>query len=189
MSLQGQQLEQVKSDGTKQRFENTFFQLLEVFNQTAISLEAKTYPNNDLKKGRDLIHSMAQSLIGHLVANKPKDQEASERVGYLEEDYELWYNYYDKYMAQYFRVLYRLIRFIEDATVPEKVEYYKIVRAQLSTQELILLFYNSFFIHGYKMRRLVIEHRLLKHLSPALLAQPDDWFLYPSQAYDLESFT
>lgn len=76
-------------------------------------------------------------------------------------------------LAPYFRTLYRIFDLIETANIPEreKVRYAKIVRAQLSENELLLLRYNCNTIYGKKFIEYINKYRVLKHLP--LLSIPE----------------
>ena len=68
--------------------------------------------------------------------------------------------------ANYFRTIYRIFRFISNSGIPEKekMDYAKIVRAQLSESELFFLYYNSFTEYGIKFRKMINDFDILKHL-------------------------
>lgn len=83
----------------------------------------------------------------------------------------------------YFRSLYRLIKFIDEADetiIPpkEKYKYAALVRATLSQFELVLLYYNCLSNAGnIKFKPLVEDYSLLKNLREELLTYtfiPDD---------------
>jgi hypothetical protein len=66
----------------------------------------------------------------------------------------------------YFRLLYRIFQLIDTSQIEEKkkAEYAKIMRCQLSEDELFLLRYNAMTINGKKMQLLINKYNLLKHL-------------------------
>jgi hypothetical protein len=68
--------------------------------------------------------------------------------------------------SHYFRTLYRIFRFISNCEFSEieKMNYAKIVRAQLSESELFFIYYNAFTEYGVKFRKLINEFDILKHL-------------------------
>lgn len=69
-------------------------------------------------------------------------------------------------LAPYFRMLYRLMRYIDGAKVQPatKTEFAEIVRAELSPSELRLLALNCLTDYGAKFKCLVERYHLLKHL-------------------------
>ena len=58
----------------------------------------------------------------------------------------------------------------------EKVKYIKILRAQLTYSELLLLRYNSQNQHGKKFTEYINEYNLLKHLPIFELLEFKDWW-------------
>ena len=92
---------------------------------------------------------------------------------------------YDKFFSKrensgyYFRHLYRILRFVEKTekkemkginTISDRKliemhfqEYAQFVQAQMSTNEMLMVFYNSFSFP--KLKRLVIKYRILENLT------------------------
>lgn len=66
----------------------------------------------------------------------------------------------------HFRLLYRIFQLIDDANIPQrnKTSIIKIIRCQLSPDELFLLRYNAMTDNGSKMRQYINSFNLLKHL-------------------------
>ena len=94
-------------------------------------------------------------------------------------------------LDHYFRHLYRIFKFINDADqtlIPndKKYEYASIVRATLSEYELVLLFYNG-FSHP-KFKGLIEEYALLNNLRPESLATPNDRELYKKKMSERDYF-
>ena len=85
------------------------------------------------------------------------------------------------FLDHYFRHLYRIFKYIDDADnnqiIPKmKYEYAGIVRATLSQYELIMLFYNA-FSHP-KFKDTIERYALLQNLRVELLASQADITLY-----------
>jgi hypothetical protein len=59
---------------------------------------------------------------------------------------------------------YNLIKFISNSEIDDKKFYTDILRAQLSSHELLLLHYNSQSNYGKKILHYLSEFNLLKHL-------------------------
>jgi hypothetical protein len=84
-------------------------------------------------------------------------------------------------LDHYFRHLYRIFKYIDDAdsnviSDDMKYEYTGIVRATLSPYELIMLFYNG-FSHP-KFKAMIEKYALLQNLRMELLASQADISLY-----------
>lgn len=71
-------------------------------------------------------------------------------------------------LDNYFRYLYRVLKYIDESTLIEKKEKYKyvgILRAQLSYMELIMVYYNCLSEYGNeKFKPLVEKYHLLKNI-------------------------
>jgi hypothetical protein len=91
------------------------------------------------------------------------------------------------HVGHYFRNLYNLLKFIDHADLPhrEKRFYSNIVRAQLSSYELALLFYNCLHPIGAKFRPLVERYGLLKNMDHGLLLTNE---LHPHRFYSIGAF-
>ena len=166
--LQSQELKETREElkGQKeqlerQAFENAFFQLLRLQNQIVESTQYKSqfYPNSDnsgqlsLKRIKD---DFVQKYINENIVN----------IGSTIEKYEHFYNYYAHwYLGHYFRNLYQILKYVHYSNVDNKKFYTNIVRAQLSSDALFLLFYNTLSKNGKdKFYPLIIEYQLLEHL-------------------------
>jgi hypothetical protein len=88
-------------------------------------------------------------------------------------------------LGHYFRTLYNLVKFVDRSEIPDKKLYTNLIRAQLSSIELALLFYNCLSDLGReKFKPLVEKYSLLKTLPRAKLLNPTDHErLYDASAY------
>ena len=148
-----------------QRFENTFFQLLSLHHEIidklnfsrsggfrgSINLEKRevlTQAFIDLNDRIESINSIdTQDGYGQMIStpNEPKTLEIAESR--LMEAYDTFYfKDYKQLLSHYFRNIYHVFKFIFTNKLIEKKEkqfYASIVRAQLSSDELFLILYNS----------------------------------------------
>ena len=73
---------------------------------------------------------------------------------------------YQSSIGHYFRNLYNVVKFVHEHDFPKKFEkkkaYTNLIRAQLSSNELVLLFYNCLSNRGSKFKTLVEEYSLLE---------------------------
>jgi len=77
---------------------------------------------------------------------------------------------YDEYgylLGHYYRNLYRIIKSINEIKINDfdKMYYAKLVRAQLSEYEVLLLFYNCIWMEDYKFKVLIEKYGLLKGIN------------------------
>lgn len=70
-------------------------------------------------------------------------------------------------LSRYFRSIYRILKFIDSShnlTDSDKLHYSKILRAQISDSEAVVLFMNSFTSAGFSTRKDILKYNLLKHM-------------------------
>lgn len=163
----------------------------------------------------DIITIRDSNSIPELVAAKLENAEIStlqecistrrETIGkYLDENFELHWKYIQfayltahkrsgNALSHYFCNLYVIYKYIDDApalTFDQKKEYGRIVRAQLSDDELLAIFYNSltkpdninYLIEfGYpKMTNLIFKYDILQNLNKNRVFHPIHWKLLDS---------
>ena len=190
--------EQLKQDSKIASFENTFFQMLQMQQMIINNLflrgifytrDARS-PLRELK-GREIfsfLYEMVdddkmQFLNGSSIQGGIKDNIAQYGVDYFSKTDNL------SFLDHYFKHLYRIVQFVDDATFLEnrakKYEYLCILRAQLSDYELGLLFYNCLSDNGKdKFKPLIERYALFNNLRNKVLNNPDkDRLLYANGAY------
>lgn len=184
------ELDDTREATKHQQFESTFFQLLDLLTRIVESLRLNSRvgdfrsPQYIVKEGRNVLWQYANQLIISYLQHPPTgDLSDAERREHIAKRYGEFYEPHATALAHYFRVLYRILKLIETTDIPNQLTYAKILRAQLSEQELVLLFYNSFIPEGKKMQRFLEKFSLLKHLPAKSLAHPNDRQLYPEVAY------
>lgn len=144
-----------------QRFENTFFQLLNLYNEIISNLQLTV--QSDVKEKRD-VFSLSATILKNTFKNYLNKYEYDEFGGYtLSDTVELnefkevepyitaayinfHYNTSSQKLSNYFRTVYHIFKFIYKSNLLDddnKQFYASIFRAQLSSDELFLIFYNS----------------------------------------------
>lgn len=156
-----------------QRFENTFFNMLSQFQDVVNNLKVtkefyggvgrdcfeKTYVKNEQieQNFNDFAHLSMSSIIFRDGLNGYKRSEMP------------------KYFDHYFRLLYRIIKFVDDSKVitdiEEKYEYTALLRAMLSRYELVWLYYNGLSYGAQKLKPLIERYSMLNNLRPELLVK------------------
>lgn len=81
-------------------------------------------------------------------------------------------------LGSYFWILYRICEVIDQSRLDgiDKAKYIKILRAQLTNSELLLLRYNAQTPHGKKFKHYINEYNLLKHLPIFELLEFKRWW-------------
>ncbi|OUE79344.1 hypothetical protein AZ013_004387 [Citrobacter freundii] len=106
-------------------------------------------------------------------SNAEKISDSYDRF-YLNEGYQL---------AHYFRFLYNILRFLSEHEMDNKDLYAKLIRAQISNQELYLIYYNSFTERGKNFKKYMIEFQLMDNLPPSELATDEHAYLIPNVGF------
>ena len=95
---------------------------------------------------------------------------------------EFW-NTHQSELGHYYRYLYNIVRFIKDEG-QESGPYIRLIRAQLSDQELLLLFYNCVSENGGNFTALVVEFSLLDNMPRMKVLDQSHLDLIEPKAFD-----
>jgi hypothetical protein len=177
----------------RQLFEGTFFQLTKLLNDTIAMIEHRSkgmlwrhfkdpQPEPLPKQGREALNELSDILLNHYISEAIKNNNDLRHA--IIEGYGKFYESYETSISHYFRLIYRALQWIDASTVDNKEFYSKIIRAQLSSQELLLLFYDALSEEGIGMERLVVKYHLLKHCPIPRLADASHKLLYHEAAYN-----
>lgn len=153
-----------------QNFENTFFQMLHRI--TDIVSQTKFHS----VEGREAFRSMCREALdsSHMeYSGLPSDR----RLEAISNAYMGFYSEWGRELGHYFRFLYHIFVFIDRSHLSgkDKTVYANIVRAQLSTYELILIFYNGLWGEGKEgFKPLIEKYGILKHVNEHYLLIPSD---------------
>lgn len=160
----------------RQRFENTFFQMLNLHHQIINTIDI--YHPNRNRKSRDAFKLIYEQFSEEM-KNKRKDDFRITVDTYLKH-----YKRNQSDLGHYFRNLYHIIKLVKENDIEDKLRYTNLVRAQLSAYELLLLFYNCLSPNGKdKFKPLVEEFHLFKNMPPEELVYPLDKEQYINSAY------
>lgn len=132
--------------------------------------------NREEKRGRAAFTVLINVFIDEehhhslMVMSKPNNRQ---------EDYELFHQLYHDRIGHYFRNIYQVLKFIDTSELEQKQFYANLLRAQLSSDELALLFYNCLsHIGNEKFKPLLEKYAVLEHLPPYGCITSDDAKLY-----------
>ena len=185
------QKEQLAAQNTTlrhQNFENSFFQLLSLYNNIIDAMEvdlwnsvtgnkrdsfrAMCHPiryKNDAPLGESLEITFQDLLDRGSDSTENTKQVVLERIN---KRYEIFWTHYQAYVGHYFRHLYNMIKFVDEKdflTYQEKKRYTNLIGGQLSGYELALLFYNCLSERERNFKRLVERYALFKDMNFNLL--------------------
>lgn len=134
----------LQNQATKlQMFENTFFQLLNLFieNKKEIVYGTDAYSNKAIKKYMNSFKST------------------------YEFNYENFYTTNESFFGTYFGQIYQVLNFINTSDIKDKQRYVNIFRAQFTKDELEFLFYHCLGTIGKrKFKKLVEDYEFFEHI-------------------------
>jgi len=204
---QRKQIQLFEHANHKQSVENTFFQLLKYHEEIVKNMDvSEISPNrpSHFYQGRNafkMLYSIYNDFyyketLANFIGNdltepvtEAKKQKITDLINkaYIEFDKD-----YQPHLGYYFRNMYYIITLIDSdkiLTDTEKNFYIKMLRAHLSTYEILLLFYSSLSERGnVKAKPLIERYHILKHVEvfkDKLLDREncDHMYLYNPAAY------
>ena len=119
-------------------------------------------------------------------ANNAEKNDSNTRKAQIDVAYSKLWKAYESEFAHYFRSLYNIFKFIENSNLEDKKFYTNIVRAQLSGQELLMVFYNCIAQDNSKFVKLIEDYALLKHIPSHAIPCSLDFEFYSSNAFNGE---
>lgn len=162
-----------------QSFENTFFRMLELHNTIVNSIDLVR--GDRTTHGRDCFNTFYERLRKHYIAVKNSSPVLDEQIA-LTNAYNLFWERTQPELGHYFRFLFNVIRFIKRDSLGEEF-YIKLLRSQLSNQELLLLFYNCLSLQGAKFKIFAEEFALFDNLPISRLLDPSHKYRFSISAY------
>ena len=169
----------------QQRFENTLFSMIEMLNQIVNAMDVG---NGDYRNvGRDCFTYFYGSLQNIYVdihrTHIDKDLGVLATFAKIEDNlphdidrainaYDQFYKDYQSDLGHYFRVLYNIFRYIDQSEFADGI-YAKILRAQLSNQELLIIFYNNATERGKAFAALAERFELYDNMDTERLLRPE----------------
>ncbi len=154
--LQNKELKEQSGIAKVQQFDTSFFSYLSIFNDYKNSLNLLTPSKNYFG-----------TLIEKLRAVVSDDKSLTISIEDICEKYLEIYNENKDKLSPYFKTLYRLMILVDTSNIDDykKREYFKLIRSQLSDDELLILHYNYHTNLGIKVRAYIIKYSIFKHLN------------------------
>jgi Putative phage abortive infection protein len=168
---------------TKQNFSNNFLKLIDQhhklvdnINSTIEGISAEDKPSKARAFFDDLAWRIATDyrFLPKATADIENNLAPNENINVLEKVgkeklvhiYDYYFHIYQSDLGHYFRNLYNIIRYAEDAASKSvQIQHVKMLRAQLSNYEILLIAYNGMHAYGTKFHRLIEKFELLKNLN------------------------
>lgn len=126
----------------RQSFENTFFEMLRLHNSIVEAIDLVNAETDKVTKGRDAFRIFYTRLTKIYRENATKFKGRYDQRKIVEVSYFMFWKDAQTELSHYFRFLFNFFRFIENSGY-EKEYYVKLLRSQISDQELLILFYNN----------------------------------------------
>lgn len=178
---------------THQNFESSFFQLLSLYNNIIDAMAFSVSGSHASK--RDSFRLTHHTLRYDYNSNVPSEENlegtfqsllerewdsAEEEKQFMlkriNERYDLFFAEHQAQVGHYFRHLYNMVNFVDEKDFlpyQEKKRYTNLIRAQLSSYELVLLFYNCLSEREKNFKPLIEKYTLLKNIDFNLLLSAD----------------
>lgn len=143
----------------KQIFETAFFQLLSLSNEIVRNTTYTSYFTKTTTTGKDCFAAIKVDYVRVALLSNHWGNGPAER-------YAKFYEKHAHYqLGHYFRNLYQIVKYVDAFDISDKKFYTNIVRAQLSSNELYLLFYNGLSHLGReKFFPLLRSYEFFEHL-------------------------
>lgn len=163
-------LEKQISSIEKQNFEVAFFQMLGTFNEIVGSIDLHNKENGVISNGRDCFRIFYTRLNKIYRENKGKSKSHHSPESVLRLSYFTFWKEHQLELGHYYRFLYNVFRFLDENSASQ--DYHaKLLRAQLSDQELLLLFYNCQMEQGRNFVTYAVKYELFDNLPTVRLLE------------------
>lgn len=174
-----------------QQFESILFQLLSTHNTILSDIDVqKNEGGETIASGRDCFHRFytrnlkpAYKRIKNQNKNLTEKQISCDAFDFL-------FTKQRHNLGHYFRLIYNIFLYIDSSSISKenKIKYSRIVRAQLSDYELLLLFYNCIHDNGVDhFKPLVEKYCLFNNLPQSLLIHHDHVKFYSEHAFNIKT--
>lgn len=187
-----------------QQFESTFFNSLELFNNLidTLSVHYREFAQDPLEhiQGRNIFSHVFSIFGNHYNDKMAKYVSANIDAIYTKESlnipledyrqiiyesYEKTFLDYQSFIGHYFRTIYNIIKLVDEKCPTTPKYYTNLIRAQLSSYEHVLLFYNCLTPYGMeKFKPLIEKYALLDNMPISLLLDFQHKEFYSTSAYD-----
>ena len=175
------ELKQSNDARDQQIFEAAFFQMLSLHNEILASIHHGEWPG-----GRNSLSGIYGKLKEkYHDLKRTKTSSGYDAAKYINHAYSQFWAHHNKNLGHYFRFLYNIIKFA-DSSKDKPIRYIRLLRAQLSDQELYLIFYNCLSHHSEgKFKPLVEKYALFNNMPDDALLDPSHKDFFEDSAYEL----
>ncbi len=204
--LNAQKLEFQEQNKTmkRQRFENTFFNMLSLQQEIIANLSYEYYASPNIRphnipeeifykgapKGQLHGRETFEGIYKHAIIEYNGARHADGIIKILKQNGYIAYPVISvtTRFDHYFRHLYHIYKFVDTSDLiedSERYDYACIIRSQLSDYELVMMFYNCLTANGRdKFKPLIEKYAVFNNLRLELLAKVNDKEEYAQGAYN-----
>lgn len=168
---------------TRQSFESTFFQMLSLHNTIVNAIRVQKSADVELR-GRECFnyfYTTISDIYKSRVTRKGAPYYGDEQAT-IEYSFKEFWNDQQRNLGHYFRYLYNIIRFVSESEFRDG-PYIRLIRAQLSDQELLVLFYNCLTPQGKNFKKLAEQFCLFDNMNPMHLLNQNHASLISAKAF------
>lgn len=174
------EFKEMNSLASRQSFDNLFFSILKTYNDIIASVDLTGKKKNVTYTGRDCFGIFFKRVKNKYDGLKPTtDLSEKDLVGLT---YQKFYLNHESELGHYFRFLYRSFLIISEHS-EGRDKHAKMLRSQLSDNELLLLFYNILGPHGQNFKTLAVKYQLFDNLPLHRLLDPSHVDLLPLASF------
>lgn len=153
-----------------QNFETTFTQLLQSLNSLTDSIDLRN-PNTDaVTSGKDCFRVFYTRLNKKYRSNLKKAVKNHSNLETLRLSYQNFWKENHQELGHYFRFLYNVYRFLDSSSAAQDY-HFKLLRAQLSDHELLLIFYNCHSKAGRNFVDMATKYEIFDNMPTVLLLE------------------
>lgn len=178
LNIQRREWRDAKTAIARQSFERTFFEMVRLHNDITGGVAT---PRSWIPHGVALPTSTLGELSGRacfgyfregLWSEYKKARKAASELRRVKLAYRKLYDAHEDILGHYYRNFYRILKYVKasrDITDEKKKDYTGILRAQLSSDELFVMYYSSLSMEGEKLRPLLEAYSMFDNLPPGKL--------------------
>lgn len=184
IKAQGDQFKLQTQALNRQVFETTLFQLISLHNEILDSVTVLAGADKLQLYGRAAVKEIYLKKFHEGTFRYELGLHPSEYPKNINEYYMAFYGLYGEQIGHYFRNIYQIINFIDKSEVGNKKFYSNLLRAQMSSHELGLLFYNCLSDLGReRFKPLIEKYSFFEHLPLIEHIADDEIRMYALSAY------
>ena len=147
LHLQVNSIREARENSEEEHFQGIFFRLVKLEQNVLNGIEG--YSFRQKFSGRRLFSDFYDKLRNQF-ESLYKAYPNEDQLLLINKAYSAFYEDEQSNVGHYFRTLYNIVKFVDTSKARDKHTYINLLRAQLSSNELLLLFYNCLSDKGNK---------------------------------------